>query len=103
MVGDLVNARIYTLPSQNYRIEFYQQEHMCVGKSMFVVFPHSHGFHYRYDGQLNKNEELRSSLPTPSYGILDKSDSDSIPLLDKIGMSVDAEWDRICSTHVNFS
>ena len=67
MVSDLVNERIYALPSQNYRIEFYQQEHMCVSKSTLVVFPHSHGFHYRYDGQVNKNGKLRSSPPPPPH------------------------------------
>ena len=81
MVSDLVYARIYSLPSQNYRIEFYQQEH--VGKPMLVVFPHLDRIHYRYGGQVNKNEELRSSLPTPSYGIVDMGESDLIPLLDK--------------------
>ena len=103
MVSDLVNERIYSLPSQNYRIEFYQQERTCVGKSTLGVYPHSNGIHYRYDGQVNKNEELRSSLPTPSYGIVDMVDSDLIPLLDKIGMSIDAEWSRICSTYVKLS
>ena len=103
MVSDLVNARIYSLPSQNYRIEFYQQEHMCVGKPTLVVFQYSNGMSYCYDEHVNKNEELRSSLPTPSYGIVDKSDSDLIPLLDKIGMSIDAEWGSICSTYVNLS
>ena len=98
MASDLVNARIYSLPSQNYRIEFYQQERMCVGKSMLVVYPHSNGIHYRYAGQVNKNEELRSGLLTLSYGIVNMGDSDLIPLLDKIGMSIDAEWGRICST-----
>ena len=41
--------------------------------------------------------------PTPSYGIVDMGDSDLIHLLDKIGMSIDAEWGRICSTYVNLS
>ena len=103
IVSDLVNARIYSLPSQNYHIEFYQQERMCVGKSTLVAYQCSDGIHYHYDGQVNKNEELRPSLPIPSYGIVDMVDSDLIPLLDKIGMSVDAEWGRICSTYINLS
>ena len=103
MVSDFVNARIYSLPSQNYRIEFYQQEHMCVGKSTLVVYPHLNGIHYRYAGQVNKDEELRSDLLTLSYGIVDMGDSVLIPLLDKIGMSIDAEWGHICSTYVNLS
>ena len=70
---------------------------------MLVVFPHSDGIHYRYDGQVNKNEELRSSLPPSSYGIVDMGYSDLIPLLDKIGMSIDAEWGHICSTYVSLS
>ena len=103
MVSVLVNARIYSLPSQNYRIEFYQHKRMCVGKSTLVVYPHSDWIHYHYDGQVNKNEELRSSLPTPSYRIMDMGGSDLIPLLNKIGMSIDAEWGRICSTYVKLS
>ena len=91
MVSDLVNARIYSLPGQNYCVEFYQQERMCVGKSALVVYQRSDGIHYPYDKQVNKNEELRSSLPTPSYRIVDMVDSDLIPLLDKIGMSINAE------------
>ena len=47
MVSDLIYSRIFNLPSQNNRIEFYQQERMCVGKPMLVVFPHSDGIHYR--------------------------------------------------------
>ena len=42
-------------------------------------------------------------LASPSYGIVDMVDSDLIPLLDKIGMSIDAEWGRICSTYINLS
>ena len=103
MVSDLVYARIYSLPSQNYRIELCQQERVCVGKPTLVVFPHLDGIHYRYDEQVNQNEELRSSLPTPSYGIVDMGESDLIPLLNKIGMSIDAEWCRICSTYVKLS
>ena len=103
MVSDLIYARIFNLPSQNYRIEFYQQECMCVGKPTLAVFPHSDRIHYRYEGQVNKNEELRSSLPPPSYGIVDMGYSDLIPLLDKTGMSIDAEWGRICSTYVKLS
>ena len=103
MVSDLVNARIYSLPSQNYRIEFYQLERMCFGKSMLVVYPHSNGIHYCYAGQVDNNEELRSGLLTLSYGIVDMGDSDLIPLLDKIGMSIDVEWGCICSTYVNLS
>ena len=76
---------------------------MCVGKPTLVVFPHSDGIRYRYDGQVNKNGGLRPSLPTPSYGIVDMGDSDLIPLLDKTGMSIDAEWGRICSTYVKLS
>ena len=76
---------------------------MCVGKPTLAVFPHSDGIHYHYDGQVNKNEELRSSLPIPSYGIVDMGDSDLILLLDKIGMSIDVEWGRICSTYVKLS
>ena len=103
MVSDLIYARILNLPSQNYRIEFYQQERMCVGKPTLVVFPHSDGIHYHYDGQVNKNKELRSSLTPPSYGIVDMGYSHLIPLLDMIGMSIDAEWGRICSTYIKLS
>ena len=103
MVSDLVNVRMYSLPSQNYRIEFYQQERMCVGKPTLVIYPHSDGIHYCYDGQVNKNEELRSSLLTPSYRIVNVGDSDLIPLLDKIGMSISAKWGRICCTYVKLS
>ena len=74
---------------------------MCVGK--LVVYQRSDGIHYRYDGQVNKNGETRSSLPTPSYEIVDMVDSDLIPLLDKISMLIDAEWGRICSTYINLS
>ena len=35
---------------------------------------------------------IHDSLPTPSYRIVDMRDSDLIPLLNKIGMSIDAEW-----------
>ena len=53
--------------------------------------------------RVNKNEELMSSLPPPSYGIVDMGCSDLIPLLDNIGMSINAEWGRICSTYVKLS
>ena len=103
MVNDLVYARIYSLPSQNYRIEFYQQERLCIGKPTLVVYPHLDGIHYRYDGQVNKNEELRSSLPTPSYVIVDMGYSELTPLLEKIDMSIDTEWGRMCSTYIKLS
>ena len=76
---------------------------MCIGQPTLVVFQHSDGIHYRYDGQVNKNEELRSSLPPPSYGIVDMGYSDLILLLNKISVSINAEWGRICSTYIKLS